>query len=132
MLRNFFKWFLYTVLASLAPFLALTIVHVVVKGALPSLVTLIGNGELLLICASLAAVGIGDVLTKGGVSNMDKLWSVWLFGVVVFIVAIAYTAVEVSQMLNHHYSDALITWGSILLFGCTNICNAICVGFSKK
>jgi hypothetical protein len=66
------RWFMFSVLIALAPFAA-SYFSLQVDRREPSLEMLLGRGELLLICATIAAAAIGELIPTGREMPVRKL-----------------------------------------------------------
>jgi hypothetical protein len=140
MIDRLWRWLVYTLLASLAPFWIFLLICGV-AGKPISVVHVLAAGELLLVSCGLAASGIGDLSNRLRASRRRRLrvvrWTenipVYCNGIffgVVFVSAVAYAVHETLVMFGHPYSETFVAGASAVLFICTVICAGCCVGLN--
>lgn len=88
MTYRLFRWFLWSVLGSLLPFVALLVIRYIEVGTWPGLEPLFSSGQLLLTCVALLAGGIKELSgMNSGVKEKSK--EALLAASVLFVVAVA-------------------------------------------
>ena len=103
---------------------------------------MLAAGELLLVSCGLAASGIGDLSNRlkvlrrrrsrvGRWSEKIPVYCNIIFFGVVFVSAVAYAVRETLVMSGHPYSEKFVATASVVLFSCTLICAACCVGLNE-
>ena len=123
---RFLKWFLFTLVVSLAPIIVSAVALKLVRET-ASLERLLGNGELLMISCALAATAIGELIASKARLPHGKLILVWLCGIAVFFSTMGYAILIVADAWKKAFDKSMIANFSIALFIGTGICAAICV-----
>lgn len=130
MVTRFLKWFIFTLVVSVFPLLAVAGL-IRVRGGQTSLNELLGTGELLTICCALSAAAIGDVLASKRHPN-ERLICAAVCGTVVLAAILWYSVVGMQIHFKEPYDEELLVRGSVLLYFFTAATSAYCVGFAEK
>jgi len=124
------RWFLFTIVASLVPFVFLAFGYRSAKH--PEQIWLLSRkGELLLVGFGLAAGSIADAALFRSKYRTAQLWCLVSCLFVAGVAAVGYTLVAVFDVIRFQYDSALVDFGSIALFIMLMICSGITAKHSR-
>jgi hypothetical protein len=129
MLIRFLRWFIFTLLVSILPILV-SAIALWLSGDHPSIVEILGAGELLMICCALSATAVGDIVATKLRHPNAKLIFAGLCVLVVVVTTVGYTLIVVANHRHFPYDQNLVAIVSMCLFLFTGICSAVCVALS--
>jgi hypothetical protein len=111
------RWLIFGVLISLAPFLAV-LLDDIDRGIDPTLVTLFGSGELLIVSAVIAAAGIGELFRSAKAYKRRIARQLVLGSSIVNLLAASLWFADVSSLIvsKQHTQPTVVAAGSIGLF----------------
>ena len=131
MVTRFLRWILFTLVVSILPILASAIALELVH-ARPTVVGILGAGELLTICCALSATAIGDLVSTKLRHPNAKLIFAGLCGLVALLTIVGYTTISVAIFWEIPYNEKAVAYGSIFLFVVTGACSAVCIGLAHE
>jgi len=124
------RWLIFSVVIALLP-LAFNLLRFSSRGTPLSLLTILSNGELLLISAAIAAAAAGELFASGQNYIKAKLFAGGGCVIVLILASFLFADISVAIASGEKISQEAVSTNSIVIFILTVVASGSCVALSE-
>jgi hypothetical protein len=126
MAEKLVRWLVFSVIFALLP-LAFNYLRISIRGTAPTLALLLSRGELLLVCAAIAATAIGELIGSGGERKIAKYVAGGGCVFVLFLASALFAEISTAIYSGAPVNSEFVSNSSIFVFGFTLISSTSCI-----